>query len=132
MNSIEAEIQEIKTDQQLCLIQAKYHGLVLSAVLLLSDELKKLQKGQNIQLLFKETETMLCTENTSNLSVQNKIPCKVVSIHVGEILSRVILLFHEQHLSAVITSNAVKQLGVKEGDNIFALVKSNELTLLWK
>lgn len=65
-----------------------------------------------------------------SLSIRNQIPGTVTSITSGEVMATVkIRLDGGQDLTAAITLESVKDLGLTEGSAVRALVKSTEVAL---
>ncbi|MBC7085405.1 MAG: molybdenum-dependent transcriptional regulator [Methanomethylovorans sp.] len=64
-----------------------------------------------------------------HLSARNKIPAKVIAIEKGDIASRVKLSIEATMLNSLITTEAVEKLDIKEGDEVFAVVKSTEILI---
>ncbi|MEU6486207.1 TOBE domain-containing protein [Streptomyces sp. NPDC046887] len=64
------------------------------------------------------------------LSIRNQLPGTVSSITSGEAMSTVrVRLVGGQDITAAITTDAVKDLGLSEGSEVRALVKSTEVAL---
>ena len=89
-------------------------------------------EGNTIDLVFKETEVSLAKNLTGMLSMRNRMNCKVLEIKRGELLSSVQLQFNYQILTSAITTRAVDNLQLTIGDEVEALVKANEISLLKK
>ena len=65
-----------------------------------------------------------------SLSIRNQIPGTVTAITAGEVMAAVkVRLNGGQDLTAAITLEAVKELGLAEGSAVRALVKSTEVAL---
>ncbi|MFJ8043960.1 molybdopterin-binding protein [Kitasatospora sp. NPDC096147] len=65
-----------------------------------------------------------------SLSIRNQIPGTVTSVTSGEAMSTVrVRLTGGQDITAAITTDAVKDLGIAEGTAVKALVKSTEVSL---
>ncbi|MEV6167293.1 TOBE domain-containing protein [Streptomyces sp. NPDC051954] len=65
-----------------------------------------------------------------SLSIRNQIPGTVTSIAAGEVMATVrVRLDGGQDLTAAITLESVKDLGLAEGSAVRALVKSTEVAL---
>jgi molybdate transport system regulatory protein len=89
-----------------------------------------LQIGNEVTLLFKETEIALAKNLSGMISLRNHISVSVQSIERGDILSAVILDYEGAHLVSVITSRAIDRLQIKVGDQLEALIKANEIALM--
>ncbi|ORT59371.1 TOBE domain-containing protein [Streptomyces sp. CB03238] len=65
-----------------------------------------------------------------SLSIRNQIPGTVVSVTPGEVMATVkVRLDGGQDLTAAITVDAVKDLGINQGSAVRVLVKSTEVSL---
>lgn len=126
MNSIKAKISAIKHHEGIMQINATFAEERLSALLLSADESYTID--EDIELLFKETEVMLATLE-SKVSARNFFVSPIVSIERGEILAQVAFDFHGVEINAIITKDALEDLGCKEGALFCWFVKSNEITL---
>ena len=64
-----------------------------------------------------------------HLSARNRIPAKVIEVEKGDIAPRVKLSIEAAMLSSLITTEAVEKLNIKEGDEVFAVIKSTEVLI---
>lgn len=63
------------------------------------------------------------------LSARNVLPGKVVSIERGAVTSHVKLLVGGTTVTAAITNEAVDELGLKSGDDAYAVVKATDVMI---
>jgi molybdopterin-binding protein len=63
------------------------------------------------------------------LSARNQIPARVTGIHTGEAIANVELDANGVRLVASITVEAVRQLGLKEGSEVSAVIKASDVIL---
>jgi len=63
------------------------------------------------------------------LSARNQIPARVTAIHAGEAIANVELDANGVRLVASITVEAVRQLGLKEGSEVTAVIKASDVIL---
>jgi molybdopterin-binding protein len=61
------------------------------------------------------------------LSTRNQIRAKVVEINAGDAIANVVMDANGQRLVASITVEAVRDLGIAEGDEVIALVKASDV-----
>jgi molybdopterin-binding protein len=61
------------------------------------------------------------------LSTRNQIRAKVVRINAGDAIANVEMDANGQRLVASITVEAVRELGIAEGDDVIALVKASDV-----
>jgi molybdopterin-binding protein len=73
---------------------------------------------------------MITTErNAMKLSARNQIPARVTGITSGEAIANVELDANGIRLVASITVEAVRQLGLREGSQVTAVIKASEVIL---
>ena len=63
------------------------------------------------------------------LSARNQIPARVTAIHEGEAIANLVLDARGVRLVASITVEAVRDLGLKEGSEVTAIVKASDVIL---
>jgi molybdate transport system regulatory protein len=61
------------------------------------------------------------------LSARNKIPGRVTKVEKEGLVSKVTIEVDPSVLTSIITSEAVERLDLKEGDQVFAIIKSTEV-----
>jgi molybdopterin-binding protein len=66
-------------------------------------------------------------ERYRRVSGRNQIAGKVVSVRVEGLLAEVVIGTGSTHITAVITANAVRELHLKKGDSVAALIKSTDV-----
>ena len=64
------------------------------------------------------------------LSARNQIPARVTGITQGEAIANVVLDAGGVRLVASITVEAVRELGLKEGSEVTAVVKASDVMLV--
>lgn len=68
-------------------------------------------------------------ERYRRVSGRNQLAGKVVSLRVDGLLAEVILAIGESRITAIITAEAVRELGLKKGDTAAALIKSTDVMI---
>ncbi len=66
-------------------------------------------------------------ERYRRVSGRNQLMGQVVDVQVDGLLAKVVLSFGEQQITAIITSDAVREMDLKRGDTAAALIKSTEV-----
>jgi molybdate transport system regulatory protein len=133
MNKLSGIITQIQQSGAILLVDVDINGQSFSALLIESaSQPQWLQIGNLIWLAFKETEVSLAKELTGRISLRNRMKCKVLQVERGELLSKITLQFQKQLITSAITSRAVDALQIIAGDDIEALVKANEISLMRK
>ena len=81
---------------------------------------KKLQRG----------DIELRRGNFRKISGRNQLIGRVLDIKYSGLLAQVTLGFGEQHITAIITADAAKEMRLKPGERAAALIKSTEVMIL--
>ena len=64
------------------------------------------------------------------LSIRNQLKGKVKEIVHGPVVSEVVVKTAAGTLASVITSRSVKDMKLKKGDRVFAMIKATEASIL--
>ena len=130
MNSLQGKIAEVKVHESLSLVKVEVAGQLFSAIVIdTPDTVDYLREGVQVNLIFKETEVILASGEELRISLQNRFFGKVKSVASGDLLSKVVVDSAQGDITSIITTNAVRQLGIEQGMKITALVKTNEMML---
>jgi molybdopterin-binding protein len=68
-------------------------------------------------------------ERFRRVSGRNQLAGKVISIRIEGLLAEVILSVGDTYVTAIITANAVRELQLKKGDTVAALIKSTDVMI---
>ncbi len=66
-------------------------------------------------------------ERFRRVSGRNQLLGTVVSVRVDGLMAEVVLSIGQQHITAIITAEAVREMGLEKGDAAAALVKSTSI-----
>ena len=131
MNKLSGNITHIQQSGAIMLIDADVEGYSFSAMLIDSASKPEwLEIGKMVHLIFKETEVSLAKDLSGKISFRNQLKCKVQSIERGELLSKVNLQFGIYFIASAITTRSVDYLELQVGDEVTALIKANEISLI--
>lgn len=131
MNRLIATITAIESNDHLALVDVLAGQDTFTAMLLETPQsAPHLKVGNTVAVLFKETEVSLAKNLSGQISLRNRVRATVRQIRRGDILSEVVLDHAGQMLTSIITTRAVKRLELQEGDEVEALVKANEVSLV--
>ncbi|WP_281612543.1 TOBE domain-containing protein [Flammeovirga sp. SubArs3] len=129
MNKFKGHITEILGDESILLIKVKINSETLST-LTISSTSSPLIIGQEIQIVFKETEVFMGNELlTEQISIQNQLQGTITKIAWGTVLCRVLLETNIGSISSVITTQSAQRLQLQVGGNAVAFIKTNEIIL---
>jgi molybdopterin-binding protein len=68
--------------------------------------------------------------NFRKISGRNQLIGKVLDVKYSGLLAQVTMLIGEQHITAIITADAAKEMRLKPGERAAALIKSTEVMIL--
>lgn len=88
------------------------------------------QTGDQAEVIFKETEVFLGRGIYEGLSVQNQLFCEVLYIEKGTLISMIELQFGLSKLYSVVETASLEHLDIRTGDNVMAMIMSNNITLM--
>lgn len=60
-------------------------------------------------------------------SARNRLPGTITSIKQGGVVAQVVMQIGENVVEAVITNDAVQDLDLKAGDQVYAVIKATEV-----
>ncbi|MDP2115430.1 MAG: TOBE domain-containing protein [Bacteroidota bacterium] len=133
MNKLSGIISRIQQSGAILLVDVDVDGHGFSAMLIESaTQPEWLQTGNTIDLVFKETEVSLARNLSGMISMRNRMKCIVQHIDRGELLSKISLQFQKYVVTSAITTRSVDLLDLRIGDEVEALVKANEVSLMKK
>jgi len=134
MSQLLATIASIENEESLNIVTFVCAGQKLQMVSLELNE--TVQRGKNVTLACKPTSVAIAkpgigTEDLcSILSYANQLRVKIVSLDIGKLLCSAVLSLGEFTLEAILSRDAVERLQLREGDEVIALIKANELSIL--
>ena len=131
MNRLRGRIISIQSNDHVSLVDVDVSGDIFTATLLETHEdASYLRMGNVVDVLFKETEVSLAKGLSGLISLRNRVNTTVKFVRSGIILSEVVLDYRGQAISSIITTGSIRRLDIKPGDEVEALVKANEVTLM--
>lgn len=134
MNRLSGRILGVESSGDLSLVEIDVGGQVLTSLVLDTPESSPhLVAGAETAALFKETEVMLARPGLGPLSVRNRIACRVLGREPGRLVTHfrldVRLAGGGAVVHALVTTRAAEELGLRDGEEVLALVKSTEVSL---
>jgi molybdopterin-binding protein len=134
MSHLKATIEKIESVDDLNIVTFDCAGQKLQMVSLeLSEEI---QLKVKVKLACKPIAVALAkpimdVENFSSiLSYSNQLKVQIDSIERGKLLSSILLRLGTFSLESIMGTDAVERLSLEEGDDVIALIKANELSIL--
>ncbi len=131
MNQLTGKITDIETDGGISLVTISVAGMDFSSLIIDSPAtVPYLANGNEVYMLFKETEMSIAKHFTGGLSTRNRFPATIRAIKPGQILSKIVLDFKGHILYSIITTKSMHSLHLQVGDHVEGLVKTNEVSLM--
>ncbi len=133
MNKLYGNIIKITSYEGISSVQIQTEQATLSTVLLDTPQTcNYLKIDKQITVAFKETEVAIALPNLGDISIANQLKCKITNIKNGKILTNITLTCKTDKIYSIITTSSSKRLNLKEGLEVIALIKSNEISLIDK
>ena len=128
MNLTPALITKIQSVDNITVVsfEAAHHTLRMMS-LELNDSLRV---GSEVILGVKATNIALAKEISGLLSISNQLKVIIEQINMGSLLCSVKFRFEEQIWESIITRDSAMRMNLKTGDEVVALVKSSELSIV--
>jgi molybdate transport system regulatory protein len=64
---------------------------------------------------------------TVRTSARNRLPGVVTAVKLGDIVAQIDIRVGDNHIVSIITREAADEMDLKEGDEVFAIVKATEV-----
>ncbi len=137
MNQLSGHLLAIDTQGSVSIadVAVGEHGkLILTAMVLgAAHPATTWSIGQPVTMLFKESEVALARQLSGQISLRNRMPGQVVALEQGRLLTRVRLALQDVSgscIESLITTRSATAMQLAIGDQLEALVKSNEMSMM--
>ena len=132
-NQLQAQITEVREGAVNSLVVAKLQGgeTVKATVTVDSQKALDLVAGKKVVYLFKASSIIVAKdENGLKLSATNQLKGKVTKVVEGAVNAEVdIQIAGGDKLSAIITNESAKNLALKAGDEVTAIIKASHIII---
>ena len=130
MNLLKGTIASINVNGSLSLVRIDVNQIMLTAIVIDTPETASYLKiGNVVNVIFKETEVIIGKGTEHHISLRNKLVGLIEQIDSGELLAKITMNTAAGKVTSIITSNAVRQLQLKTGEEVTAMIKTNEMML---
>lgn len=131
MNKLKAAIINIESSEHISLVDLRVNGDIFSCVIIETPETADYLKiGNEVFILFKETEVSIGKNLSGEISLRNQIPGSIKHLERGGVLTKVILDYRGMEIGSVITTRSAEKLNLQVGDAVTGLVKANEVSIM--
>ena len=130
MNRLQGVIKEVITEGALSIVRIESKDTIFSSIVIDTPQTNTdLQVGRNISVIFKESEVIIGKGDVTSISLRNKLKGTILKIDMGHLLSRLSIKTSAGIISSVITTNAVENLNLSIKDEVWAMIKTNEVMI---
>lgn len=131
MNKLKGKIMNIESSEHISIVDIEVEGDLFSSVIIETPETADyLRFGNEVFMLFKETEVSIGKALSGNLSLRNRLKSKIKTIEKGTVLTKITLDYKGKDIISVITTRSTNKLDLKVGDEVQGLVKANEVIIM--
>lgn len=128
MSNLIASVKKIDSESNLNIVTFDFYGTSLKMMSLeLSEDICIDAK---VILCIKPFSVAVAKNLKGELSYSNQIKTKVASIEVGKLLCNLKLSVEDSYIESIITVESLKRIDIKIGDDVLALVKANEISIV--
>ncbi|MEO1263323.1 MAG: TOBE domain-containing protein [Bacteroidota bacterium] len=130
MNILKGIVKSVEVNGSLSLVRTEIAEITLTAIVVDTPETAPyLKEGHLVKVIFKETEVIIGKGTQHQISLRNKLPGRIIKIETDNLLSKVVVETAVGKIASIITSNAVKNLPLQPGEEVTAMIKTNEMML---
>jgi molybdate transport system regulatory protein len=131
MNRLAGNIESVVTDGQVALVEVRVgRNLITSILLEKSGNEKHMHTGDEVEVVFKETEVSVAKNLSGGLSLKNRLQSKITDIQKGTILTRIAGVCGTHKLTSIITTGSSNLMDLQIGDEVEFLVKATEVLII--
>ncbi|MCK4973993.1 MAG: TOBE domain-containing protein [Sulfurimonas sp.] len=128
MNTIVAEVKEIKNVDNLNIVKFYFAGTTLSMMSLELNE--NIKVGAKVKLITKPTHIAIAKKFNGEVSYSNQLDAEIIHVENGELLSSIKIRTWETTLESIITKDSSERMNLHIGDEVTAFIKANELSIV--
>jgi len=131
MNRLPGVLTAIQSAGHVALADVEVSGGIMSALLIEGDaQTVHLKPGARVLVLFQETEVSLAKDLAGLISLRNRLMSRIKQLDKGAVLTRALLDYHGDEIISIITTRSAERLRLAVGDEVEALIKANEVTVM--
>lgn len=128
MSHIKATITRIESVESLNIVTFDFYGTVLKMMSL--DLSEEIAVGRKVTLAVKPSHIAISKELSGMLSYSNQLKATIHSCDNGKLLSSIKLRIEDVMLESIITLDSVLKMDLKAGDEVTAMIKASELSIV--
>ncbi len=130
MNKIAGKVTQVQSSTDMSIVEVDIGGDIVSALVLETPHSAAyLKSGNTVEVVFKETEVSIGKNLAGLISIRNNFKARIKTIDAHSLLATIVLIYHAQEITSIISTQSVERLDLKVGDEVQWLVKTNEVSL---
>lgn len=130
MNTLSGEIAQLDHEGKLTIVQVNVNSLLFTSVIIDDGNMSDfLRVGNQVKVMFKESEVIVAVGKDIQISLRNQLPGTIQKIEYSNLLCKLTIDTAAGMVKSMITKNAVDSLGLQQGKEVIAMVKTNEILL---
>ena len=130
MNVIPGIISSVQEDELFARVEIENNGVSYSACILNSSYDTTYSKpGIPVNMVFKETDTLISLPVKNTISCRNQFQSSIVSIVYGTVMTRIAAVYNGFSIVSLVTSESARLLNLSIGLPIICMVKSTSMML---
>jgi molybdate transport system regulatory protein len=130
MNSVSGVVDTVITDDLFVKVDISRNEDRFSASILQSDNKFPCYKtGLPVNMIFKESDTIVSVTNDPLISCRNRFLSKVISITSGAIMTRIVARYDSVKIVSLVTTASAEKMSIVPGSEITCMVKSTSIML---
>lgn len=130
MNILPGVIYHVETAKGISLVDICIDDDKFSSLIINSESTEAyIQKGEKVNMLFKETEISLKNYHDKLVKRQNKVITEITRIIKGQLLSEVKMSYKGYPISAVVLTRLLNELALEEGKKAVIILRTQEILL---
>lgn len=127
MSKIEAKVVQILNEENLNIVFFESGTLKLQMISLELDDIKI---GDKVILHVNPSHIAISKDKPKNLSIDNVVSSKIISIEKEKLLSTLKLQVAENFfLNVLLTTKSFEKLSLHVNENVFALINASEISI---
>ncbi|MDR2905676.1 MAG: TOBE domain-containing protein [Helicobacteraceae bacterium] len=130
MNQLFGVVKNVRFEGAIAIAEMRAAKMNFAALLVEeAQSCPYLKAGENVQILFKETEVAIAKNLSGMISLRNRNFGIVKNVEFSELLCEIIIDANGSEICSIITAESAKKMDIKIGDQVEWLVKTNEISL---
>jgi molybdopterin-binding protein len=131
MNTLKARISHIESSENMSVVEFDVESDTFASIVIETPKTAAyLRIGNEVSIIFKETEVSLAKNLSGQISLRNRAKSIITAIRQGTLLTQVTLVYQGRKLVSIITSRSAHALDLKVGDEVEWLVKTTEVSIM--